>query len=96
MNCSKIETYPLITPCMFGNCVNNTCVCYENYSSFQEIFDLDGVYCSNNIYMSMVFNIINISLGLSVIYKKNKKSKHYCTSHNTNKRYHSCSCERNN
>ena len=69
MNCTTIETFPLPRSCLFGNCINNTCVCFENYSSFQETFDLEGLYCSNNIYLNITFNFINILLGFLVLCK---------------------------
>lgn len=67
MNCTFLETFPLSKPCLFGRCTNNTCICDDGFSSFQEIFDFDGIYCSNYIYLNVTMNIINLSLSFTIL-----------------------------
>lgn len=67
MNCTSLETFPLPRSCLFGDCVNNTCICYSGFSSFQEIIDLENIYCSTHIYLSIVCNIIVILFGVLLL-----------------------------
>ena len=69
MNCTSLQTFPLPKSCLFGDCVNNTCICYPGFSSFQEIIDFENIYCSSHIYLGITTNIINIILEIVLFYQ---------------------------